>query len=233
MRTAIWSAILAALPVLCSGAPSQQATEPSPQAQQALPSTPPPVADSKIPAGGVPGATDPAKMVAQTPAAPATVDNTIYILGSDDQIFIRVWGDERLSGQYLIRPDGRISVPLLGEIVAAGKSPEAFGKEIENTLKEKGILMRPSVTVQVTNPLSKKYRINGEILKPGAFPLTNPIRVRDALVEAGGFKDFANKKDIKIFRGDKVFRFNWNDMLKGKHPEQNILLEPGDLIIVH
>jgi len=166
------------------------------------------------------------------PAAVPGVDNSLYLLGSDDQVLIRVWGDDRLSGPYLVRPDGRISMPLMGEILASGKTPEALGKDIENGLKAKEILMHPSVAVQVTSVQSRKYRINGEVLKPGAFPLTNPIRVRDALVEAGGFKDFANKKDIRILRGEKILHFNWNDMVKGKHPEQNVLLEPGDLIIV-
>ena len=220
MRTAIWSALLAALPALCVGASApQQSGDPSPQLQQqALP---------KSETG------DPAKMAGQpAPAAVPGVDNSLYLLGSDDQVLIRVWGDDRLSGPYLVRPDGRISMPLMGEILASGKTPEALGKDIENGLKAKEILMHPSVAVQVTSVQSRKYRINGEVLKPGAFPLTNPIRVRDALVEAGGFKDFANKKDIRILRGEKILHFNWNDMVKGKHPEQNVLLEPGDLIIV-
>jgi polysaccharide biosynthesis/export protein len=228
MRMAIWSAMLAALPVLCAGMSSPQPADPaSADQQQALPA----------PAAGLNPATDPTKVAGpatlpgQAPAGVA-VDASSFILGPDDQIMIRVWGDERLSGGVLVRPDGRISINLIGEVVAAGRTPEQLGKDIEDILKKKEILMRPSVTVTVTSVQSKKYSINGEVNKTGSFPLTTPTKVMEALVNAGGFKDFANKSKIQVMRGDKIFRFNWNDYLKGKHREQNILLEPGDIIIV-
>jgi polysaccharide biosynthesis/export protein len=225
MRMAIWSAMFAALPVLCTGMNSpQMANDPAPPVQQqALPAAP----------AGMPGATDPNKVAGTIPhSAAAAVDTSTFILGPDDQIAIRVWGDERLSGPLLVRPDGRISVNLIGEVVAAGRTPEQLGKDIEDILKKKEILTRPSVNVTVVSVQSKKYSINGEVNKTGSFPLTTPTRVMEALVNAGGFKDFANKKGIQIMRGDKIFKFNWNDYLKGKHREQNILLEPGDIIIV-
>jgi len=202
----------------------QAANDPTPSVQQQVLPTP---------SAEVPGATDPNKVGgAHTVPQGAAVDNSSFVLGPDDQIMLNVWGDPRLSGQMLVRPDGRISVNLVGEVVAAGRTPEQLGKDIEELLKKKEILTRPSVLVTVTSVQSKKYSINGEVNKTGAFPLTTPTRVMEALVNAGGFKDFANKKSIQIMRGDKIFKFNWNDYLKGKHREQNILLEPGDIIIV-
>lgn len=222
MRSVIWSAFLAAAPFFCGMSAPRQETPQASQPQQQTGVNP-----SATPA-------DPAKLAA--PAAPAAsvtgIDDKVYVLGADDQIQLRVWGDDRLSMPLLIRPDGRISVNLVGEVVAAGKTPEQLAKEIERLLKEKEILTRPSVTVYVTAVQSKKYMINGEVNKPGAFPLTVPTTILEALVNSGGFKDFANKKDIQIIRGDQRFRFNWNDVIKGKHKEQNRLLEPGDIIIV-
>jgi polysaccharide biosynthesis/export protein len=224
MRMAFCSAMLAAIPVLCTASSPQPATDPTPVQQQALPT----------PAAGVTPATDPAKVagvVAPAPSA-AGVDASSFVLGPDDQLLLNVWGDPRLSGQMLVRPDGRISVNLVGDVVASGRTPEQLGKDIEDLLKKKEILTHPSVLVTVTSVQSKKYSINGEVNKTGAFPLTTPTKVMDALVNAGGFRDFANKKNIQIMRGDKIYHFNWNDYLKGKHREENILLEPGDIIIV-
>jgi polysaccharide biosynthesis/export protein len=224
MRMAIWSAMLAALPVLCTGMSSPQTADaPAPPAQQqALPAA----------SAGMPAATDPNKVAGAPLPPPLGVDNSSFVLGPDDQIMLNVWGDPRLSSQFVVRPDGRISVNLIGDVVAAGRTPEQLSREIENLLKKKEILTRPSVNVSVTSVQSKKFSINGEVNKTGSFPLTQPVRVMEALVNAGGFRDFANKKNIQILRGEKIFKFNWNEYLKGKHREQNILLEPGDIIIV-
>lgn len=217
MRTAIWSAMFAALPVLCGGMNSPQAIDPSPQAKQQ----------------SAAALTDPAKVAAPSAVPlPVGIDNATYVLGPDDQIVVRVWGDDRLSSPLLVRPDGRISLNLIGEVVAAGRTPEQLGKDIEEILKQKEILTRPSVSVNVTQVMSKKYMLNGEVLKPGSVPLTTPTTIMEALVNAGGFKDFADKKHIQIIRGTKRFQFNWNEVVKGKNLKQNILLEPGDIIIV-
>lgn len=229
MRTVFWSAILAAFPVLCNGMNSPQAAmDPSPQTQQqTLPAQP-----ETRPAVTAP--TDPTKVAGPSMPAPppVAVDNSTFVLGPDDQIQVRVWGDERLSSALLVRPDGRVSVNLIGEIQAAGKTPEQLGKEIEEILKKKEILTRPNVTVNVTSVQSKKYMLNGEVNKPGSVPLTTPTTVMEALVNAGGFRDFADKKHIQVIRGVKRFTFNWNEVIKGKNLKQNILLEPGDIIIV-
>jgi polysaccharide export outer membrane protein len=181
--------------------------------------------------GDAPAELESPKSPASTAAA-GVVDASSFVIGPEDQLSVRVWGDERLSGPLLVRPDGRISMNLIGEVMAAGKTPEQLSRAIETLLKEKDILRRPQVNVQVTSVQSKKYSINGEVNKPGSFPLTVPTRVLEALVNAGGFRDFANKKNIQIIRGDQRLKFNWNEVVKGKRTEQNIFLEPGDIIIV-
>jgi polysaccharide biosynthesis/export protein len=220
MRTAIWSAILAALPLLCSGMTEQQ-----------TPPAAPLTATNPAKTAG-PAVTDPAKVGGPAIPPASTVDNASYVIGPDDQIMVRVWGDDRLSGQLLVRPDGRVSINLIGEVVASGKTPEQLAKDIEEVLRQKEILTRPNVTVNVTQVLSKKYMLNGEVNKPGSVPLTTPTTVMEALVQAGGFRDFADKKHIQIIRGAKRFTFNWNEVIKGKKLQQNILLEPGDIVIV-
>jgi polysaccharide export outer membrane protein len=116
--------------------------------------------------------------------------------------------------------------------MAANLTREQLQNEIVKRLKDGGFLRDPTVTVNVTGFNSKKYSIQGEVLKPGPSPLVVPTRVLEALVNAGGFKDFANRKKIRILRGDKTFYFNYEQVVNGKHREQNIYLEPGDLIIV-
>jgi len=226
MKTAIWSALLIVSGTLCAGAAyAQQSADPSPQGQKVLPPVEP-----GVPRPAAPPAvqTEPQK---GTPPAAATDDEN-YIIGPEDSLNITVWGDQRLSGPFLVRSDGRISVNLVGEVMASGKTPAKLSKEIEELLKEKEILRRPQVNVQVTGMNSRKYSINGEVLKPGAFPLAVPTNVMQALVNAGGFKDFANKKKIEIIRGDQRLKFNWNEVIKGKKTDQNIFLQPGDIIIV-
>ena len=232
MRTARWSALWAAIPLFCYGMESPQQRPEASQATQksALPSGQPSAqADATKPPVVI--ETDPARMAA--PGTPAAAGNDkSYVIGAEDVLVIQVWGDPRLSGQNLVRPDGRISMNLIGELTAAGLTPSQLEKQIGDTLKAKEILNKPQVTVQVTQINSKKYFILGEILKPGPNPLVVPTRVLEALVNAGGFKDFANTKKIEIVRGNQRFKFNYKDVIKGKHTEQNIWLEPGDIINV-
>ena len=254
MRTAILFALLAVIPVwLYAGGDS----EPKPPAEQAAQQpqqkaeTQPPVQSPKatiptvLPNGEqpvkpmVPAApeTDPIKLAAPptpngaTPAAAPSAEKS-YVIGAEDQLFIVVWGNAQLSGQFIVAPDGRISMGLINEVTATGLTREQLQTEIIRRLKDGGFLRDPTVTVNVTGFNSKKYSIQGEVGRPGPSPLVVPTTVLEALVNAGGFKDFANKSKIRILRGDKTFFFNYNQVVAGKHREQNILLEPGDLIIV-
>jgi len=166
---------------------------------------------------------------AKIPGA-APVDSKTYVIGAEDVIFIKVWRDNDVSGQFLVRPDGRISVPLIGDVTAAGCTPEQLEKDISDRLSK--FIKDPQVNVGILAVGSKKYFILGEVNKPGSFPLVVPTNVLEALVNAGGFRDFANTSKILILRGSKVLTFNYKQVTRGKKPEQNILLEPGDKIIV-
>jgi polysaccharide export outer membrane protein len=221
--------MLVAAGALCGGAAyAQQSPDPPPQGQQVLPPGQPGVP----PPAGTPAVTDKTVPPKGTPPGKPAANDDVYVIGPEDSLNITVWGDQRLSGSFLVRSDGRISVNLIGEVMASGKTPEKLSKEIEELLKEKEILRRPQVNVQLGAINSKKYSINGEVLKPGAFPLVVPTNVMQALVNAGGFKDFANKKKIEIIRGNQRLKFNWNEVVKGKKTDQNVMLQPGDIIIV-
>ncbi len=164
----------------------------------------------------------------QTP--PASVDPHAYRLGPDDVIGIQVWREADLTRELSIRPDGRITLPLAGELKAADLTPVQLGEEITKALTQ--FINNPQVTVTVLSVRSKRYYISGEVGRPGAYPLASPITVFEALTMAGGFRDFANKKKIVVVRGAKRFKFNWNEVVKGKNLGQNIQLESGDQILV-
>src|SRR5580700_2004918 len=165
------------------------------------------------------------------PAGPlAPVDPKAYIIGAEDVISIRVWHEPENSGEFVVRPDGKISVPLVGEIQAAGLSPEKLSTNIAESLQK--IMVHPEVTVGVLKVNSKKYYIQGEVNKPGSYPLVIDTTVLEALVNAGGFRDFANTKKIVILRGSDRLKFNYHEVTHGKKMEQNILVKPGDQIIV-
>lgn len=186
---------------------------------------------------------DPNKMAASAaPTKPggtlpgaAPVDSKTYVVGAEDVLRILVWNQPNLSGEFVVRPDGRISLPLVGDVSAADKTPEQLGTDIEQKLKDGKFLLDPNVTVGVFQVHSKKYFIEGEVNHTGAYDLTVPTTIMQGLVNAGGFKDFANKKNIVILRdgGRTVKHFNYNEVSKGKHIEQNILLQPNDHIIIH
>ena len=121
---------------------------------------------------------------------------------------------------------------LIGEVMASGLTPSQLEAAVGDLLKQKQILNNPQVAVQVTQINSKKYFLQGEVNRTGAFPLVVPTTVLEALVNAGGFRDFANQKKIEVMRGLERFKFNYKEVIKGRHTEQNILLKPGDIIIV-
>lgn len=165
---------------------------------------------------------------ADTPSAP--VDPASYVIGPEDQLRIRVWREPDVSGEVTVRPDGKITLPLIGDLQAAGRTPQALAQNVTERLSE--FLNRPEVTVEVRAVRSKKYYITGQVNRTGAFPLTVPTTVLEALSGAGGFQQWAKRKRIVILRGNKRFKFNYNEVIEGKNLEQNIYLENGDHIIV-
>ncbi len=161
---------------------------------------------------------------------PASVDPNRFDLGAEDVIFIKVWREPDLTGLHVIRPDGKITLPLVGELSAAGLTPAALQTKLTDSLSK--FINNPQVTVQVQAVRSKRYYVTGEVFRPGAYPLVVPTTVFEAITLAGGFREFANKKKITIARGKDRLKFNYNDVIKGKNLLQNVLLEDGDTIIV-
>jgi polysaccharide export outer membrane protein len=177
---------------------------------------------------------EPSKPAAAEPAAssalPVTVDPKTFSLGPEDVIFVRVWREPDLTGQMVVRPDGKITMPLIRDVDASGISPEQLAVRITAALAQ--FINNPQVLVQVLAVRSKRYLISGEINRPGAYPLAVPTTVFEALSMAGGFREFANKKKVTIVRGSQRLRFNYNEVVKGKNLGQNVTLENGDKIIV-
>lgn len=209
------------------------------------PTAPPAQGDTKPPAENAPQAKpviaqpeiDPAKLAqprdkaVEQAAATVPFDDRPYILGARDQISVQIYGSPEFSGSHVIRPDGKITMPFLGDVMASGLAPAELGNSIKEKLKK--YIVDPDVSVSVAAVNSKEFYIQGEVGRTGAFPLLVPTRVLEALVNAGGFRDFANQKKIIIMRltGERL-KFNYKEVIQGKKMDQNIFLKPGDIIIV-
>jgi polysaccharide biosynthesis/export protein len=175
-------------------------------------------------------AAEAAKNPAGLPPVSAPVDPKTYIIGPEDVLAIRVWREPELSQGVQVRPDGKITMQLIGELQAAGLTPAQLQAKVIEALSE--YINKPEVTVSLHSVQSKKYYITGGVNRPGTFPLVVPVNVLEALTNAGGFREFANTKKITILRGKKILKFNYNDVVKGKNTEQNIMVENGDYIVV-
>jgi polysaccharide biosynthesis/export protein len=160
----------------------------------------------------------------------AAVDPNKYSIGPEDVLFVKVWREPDFTFPVAVRPDGKITVPLVGDVEAAGQTPIELTRHLADLLAK--YLNHPDVNVFVTEVRSKKYYIDGEVNRPGSFPLVTPTTVLEALSHAGGFKDFANTKKIRVLRDGKVYYFNFKDVTNGKHLDENIAVENGDHIIV-
>ncbi len=158
------------------------------------------------------------------------IDTKTYVIGPEDVLNVSVWREAELSRQVIVRPDGKINLPMVNEVTAAGLTPQQLSGSIAQGLQK--YIREPEVNVSVQQVNSKKYYIQGEVNKPGSYPLVVPTTVLEGLGNAGGFHDFANVKKIIILRGTERLKFNYKDVTHGKHMEQNILLQPGDEIIV-
>lgn len=159
----------------------------------------------------------------------APIDPKTYVIGPEDVLYIAVFHEMELSGAVAVRPDGKITKPLIGDMQAGGLTPERLSAQLKQAFST--YINNPDVTVTVVQVNSKRYTVAGEVMRAGPYPLVLPTKVFDALSTVG-FRDFANTKKIKIIRGKERIKFNYNEVLKGKHLEQNIFLEPGDTIYV-
>jgi polysaccharide biosynthesis/export protein len=166
---------------------------------------------------------------------PATIQtDPDYKIGPQDMLRVDVWKEPDISRLVPVRPDGKITLPLLNDIQAAGLTPTQLSTKIADGLKK--YITNPQVTVGVTEINSRRIFVTGEVTRAGAFPLLPQMTVLQALSSSGGFTQFARTKNIYVLRmedGKQVKHpFNYKDAVSGKHPEQNILLEGGDVIVV-
>jgi polysaccharide export outer membrane protein len=161
------------------------------------------------------------------------IDPKSYVIGAEDILKISIWREPDLSKMVGVRPDGKITMNLIGDVQAAGLTPERLGAQLREAYSEK--VRNPEITVEVIQVNSKHYSIAGGVNRPGMFPLVVPLTVFEALNLAGGFREFANKTKIRIIHADgKIVFFNWAGYTKGdkKARAQNITLVPGDTIVV-
>ena len=178
-------------------------------------------------------AAKPAK-TADVSSTPKAHDDS-FVIGNDDVLAINVWKEPDISRSIPVRSDGKISLPLVGEVQAAGRTPLKLEQDIAAKLKD--YIEEPEVTVIVQQINSQKFNILGQVTKPGSYPLTNSPTVLDAIALAGGFRDFAKQKAIYVLRqnsdGSQArIPFNYKAVVKGKNPGQNIKLQPHDTIVV-
>lgn len=159
---------------------------------------------------------------------------TDYVIGPEDVLTVQFWRDKDMSAEVAVRPDGIITLPLLNEVRAAGLTPEQLREELRKAAAK--YVEDPNVTVTVKAINSRRVFITGNVGKVGAYPLATQTTVLQLITMAGGLLEFAKAKEIVILRtegaGQQVFKFNYNDVKKGKNLKQNIELKPGDTVIV-
>jgi polysaccharide biosynthesis/export protein len=158
-----------------------------------------------------------------------------YLIGDKDILAIDVWHEAELSRAVPVRPDGKISVPLLGEVQASGLTPDQLQANLTDGLRK--YLTNPEVTVIVQEARSQFFNVVGEVMKPGAYILGEQLTVLDAIALAGGFRDFASQKKIYVLRArsdgsQQRIPFNYKEVIKGHKVSQNILLQPRDTVVV-
>ena len=158
-----------------------------------------------------------------------------YIIGPDDVLAVNVWKEPELSRSVIVRPDGKISLPLVGELYVAGLTAWQAQDTIAQHLKE--YLEHPKVTVIVQETKSQRFNVVGEVQKPGSFEFGHPVTILDAIALAGGLRDFAQSKKMYVIRiaangAREKIRINYNDLLKGKPSAQDIVLRSHDTVVV-
>ncbi len=174
-----------------------------------------------------------------SPEAAQPAGPPLYVIQPDDVLEIFVWKEPDLSRKVLVRPDGRISLPLVQDLPAAGSTPGELRARVEARLAE--YIESPNVTVIVDAIQHYKIYVTGKVQNPGGFTVPQAINVLQALTLAGGFQEFADKSAITVVQSVQlpegqveyvVRRFNYGEVIKGKDISQNILLRPGDVVVV-
>jgi polysaccharide export outer membrane protein len=170
-----------------------------------------------------------------TPAAPAPAAAPAdYVIGPNDLLSVVFWREPEMSGQVRVRPDGRISVPLLNDVPAVGLTPDQLRRQHEQAAKKYNA--EPNATVVVIEINSRSVFVVGQVVTPGVYPLNTPMNVLQAIASAGGLLEFADGKNIVVERNEggrkERLRFSYPDVVKGKRVEENVSLKPGDTVIV-
>jgi polysaccharide export outer membrane protein len=175
-----------------------------------------------------------AKGEAKLTAASRAGEDPAYKIGPQDLLRIDIWKEEQLTRTVPVRPDGKITLPLLNDVQAAGLTPMELAGVISDQLKK--YVNNPQVTVSVTEINSRRIYVTGEVVKAGAYALLPHMTVLQALSSSGGFTQFARVKNIYVLRTESSKQvkmpFNYREAVRGKNPEQNIELLPGDVIVV-
>jgi polysaccharide export outer membrane protein len=180
----------------------------------------------------------PAQIAQQSPTAP-TVPGGVplppdFVIGPEDGLGVIFWHEPEMSGDVVVRPDGLITLPLIGAIRAAGLKPEALREEIQKAASP--FLNEVNVMVVVRQINSRTVFITGEVAKPGAYPLAGPRTVMQLIALAGGLNEYADANSITVMRIEnghqRSFQFHYRDVARGKALAQNITLQPGDTVVV-
>lgn len=184
----------------------------------------------------------PAQVQTAAPVPPRPADTPAdYVIGPDDVLVVLFWREKDLSAEVVVRPDGRITLPLLNDVHAAGLTPDQLRDKVNDLAKR--FYEDPNATIVVKQINSRKVFITGQVNKPGAYALNDRMTVLQLIAMAGGLTEFAKSKDIVVMRNDSggsirptgqpiTFRFNYREVLDRRNLQQNIQLKPGDTVIV-
>lgn len=157
-----------------------------------------------------------------------------YVIGAEDELSVIFWREMDMSAEVTVRPDGKISLPLLNDVQASGLTPEQLRLAVTEAAGK--FVADPTVTVVVRVINSRRVFITGQVGKPGPYPLTSPTTVLQLLALAGGVAEFAKSDQIQVMRTENGkttnYRFNYKDVIRGRRLEQNLMLRPGDTVIV-
>jgi polysaccharide export outer membrane protein len=189
---------------------------------------------SPAPAAPVPTPVAPAPVPAGAPVVTGVPLPADYLIGPEDILTIVFWREKDLSSDAMVRPDGKISLPLLNDVQAAGLTPEQLQKKLMESASR--FVEDPNVTVVVKTINSRKVFVIGEVAKPGPYSLMAPTTVLQLISMTGGLQEYADSKNITIMRTENgkpvVYKFNYKDVVKQKNLKQNIELKPGDTIVI-
>ena len=221
---------LSALAAFAQDNTSQPAGDSTSSAKPAIPEDSSNSAKDMAKATPLPSTNTPASRVGDT-----SVRLDAYVIGVGDVLGVSVWKEGELSKNVGVRPDGMITLPLIGEIKAVGLTPVQLKDQITAELSK--VMSDPVVVVMVDSVNSLSFNIMGQVYKPGYFPLARPITILDAIALSGGFRDFAKQKKIYILRTapdgtQQKIHFNYKEVIKGKNMAQNIMVQPRDTIVV-